>query len=446
MRLMADTTGNDPRLAIKLQSLHKEEQKVQRATGITMEMVAYISQAIPIVRTEFFRKYLSPAEFDTVCEQCQRLLSDWPSLIADVRRQIEKGATPDDPAVQTLAHRWESLFRQSIAGGDPVLAGKVRSALKNEPELRASCGLDLPMIEFIHQAIILQSTPHSQPTCFVSVPRPTALRVAQFRAVHQLLDFPHIFEDPLALKILGKAGEEGLRNDLGRYNESIYKGLRTSVVIRSRFVEDEWARSYRDGLRQYVILGAGLDTFAYRNGRQEGIRIFEVDLPATQQWKRDCLYAAGIEVPSTLTFVPTDFETLKSDQALEQAGFRRDRPAFFSWLGVTMYLDTASILQTLHFISSLASGSAVVFDYGVAPDLLSPRERKAMDLLSKKVADRGEPWKTFFDPSSLNGLLHSLHFIHVEDFGPELLNDRYLSGRTDGLHKSGVTRLIFAKI
>lgn len=297
------------------------------------------------------------------------------------------------------------------------------------------------MIEFMHQA-----ASYIQPNCSISIPRPTALKVAQLRAVHQVLDFPLVFEDPLAMKILGKAEEETLRNNPWRHNDSLYKGLRTSVVVRSRLTEDEWDRSYRDGLRQYVILGAGLDTFAYRNGHKEGIRIFEVDLPTTQQWKRDCLYAAGIEVPSTLTFVATDFETLTLKQALEQAGFKHDRPAFFSWLGVTIYLNMDAILQTLRYIAALIPGSAVVFDYGVVPDLLSPRERKAMDILSKTVAEQGEPWKTFFIPASLTELLHSLHFTNVEDFGPELLNDRYLSGRMDGLRKSGVFRLIFAKV
>jgi methyltransferase (TIGR00027 family) len=446
MRLMEETTGNDPSLALKLRLLHKEEAKVQLATGITMEMVAYISQAMMTARAIFFRKYLSSAEFDVVCKRYQRHLSDWPPLIADVRRQMKKDTAPNDPAVQALAHRWKSLFCESFAGDDLVLAEKIRSAIKNEPELWVGFGLDLPIIEFIHRAINLQSAPDSQANCSRSIPKPTALRVAQLRAVHQLLDSPLVFEDPLALKILGKAGEDSLRKDLGRYNASIYKGLRTSVVVRSRLVEDELARSYQEGLRQYVILGAGLDTFAYRNGAQEGIRIFEVDLPTTQQWKRDCLYSAGIDIPATLTFVSTDFETLPLKQALERAGFKPDRPAFFSWLGVTMYLETESVQQTLQYISSLAPGSAVVFDYGVVPDLLSPRERKAIDLLSNKAADHGEPWKTFFNPASLDGLLRSLHFTHVEDFGPELLNDRFLSGRKDGLHKSGVTRLIFAKV
>jgi methyltransferase (TIGR00027 family) len=444
-RLMADTTGNDPSMAIKLRSLHKEEQKVQLATGITMEMVAYISEAIMIARAGLFRKYLSSAEVETVCERYRQHSSDWPRLIADVRHQIEKGSTPDDPAMQTLAHRWESLFRESYAGDDPVLAKKIRSCLQNDPELLVSFGLDLPMIEFIHQAVSLQDTLLHQPNCSRSVPRPTALKVAQLRAVHQLLDTPLVFEDPLALKILGRAEEENLRNDPWRHNEPIYKGLRTSVVVRSRMAEDEWTGLYQNGLRQYVILGAGLDTFAYRNGHQEGIRIFEVDLPATQQWKRDCLHAACIKIPATLAFVETDFETLSLDLALEQAGFHRDKPAFFSWLGVTVYLDSAAIRKTLQYIASLAPGSAVVFDYGVVPNLLSPREFKTMETLSKTVAEQGEPWKTFFDPTTLTGLLQSLGFRDIEDFGPELLNDRYLSGRTDGLHKSGVFRLICAR-
>jgi methyltransferase (TIGR00027 family) len=279
-----------------------------------------------------------------------------------------------------------------------------------------------------------------------SIPKPTALRVAQLRAVHQLLDAPLVFTDPLALKILGTAEEETLRGDPWRYNEPLYRGLRASVVVRSRLAEDEWARSYLNGLRQYVILGAGLDTFSYRNGNQEGIRVFEVDLPATQQWKRDCLQNAGIEVPATLTFVPVDFECLTLALALEQAGFQCDQPAFFSWLGVTMYLDTNAILETLQYIAALTPGSTVIFDYGVVPSLLTPRERKGFDLLAKKVSYHGEPWKALFEPAALAGVLHSLGFADIEDFGPQQLNERYLSGRTDGLQKSGVTRLICARV
>ena len=284
------------------------------------------------------------------------------------------------------------------------------------------------------------------PSPSIFVPKPTALRVAQLRAVHQLMDSPLIFPDPLALKIIGVAAEEKIRKDPSRFDEPFLKGLRTSVAIRSRLAEDEWARLYQEGLRQYVVLGAGLDTFAYRHSNQEDLKIFEVDLPETQQWKQECLKAAGIEVPASLKFVPTDFESLTLHRALKLAGFHHKKPAFFSWLGVTMYLEESAILQTLEFIATLSHGSTVVFDYSVAPSLLSPREQKVLEMLTQNVAEGGEPWKTFFDPIALTELLSSLGFKTIEEFGPEQLNNRYLSERVDGLRKSGVTRLICARM
>lgn len=277
------------------------------------------------------------------------------------------------------------------------------------------------------------------------VPKPSALRVAILRAAHQLLDTPIVFEDPFALRILGAAAEDSLRSDPARYNTPRFKGLRASLVVRSRLAEEEWARSKTRGVRQYVILGAGLDTFAYRNPDQDGGHIFEVDLPATQQWKRSCLRAAGIKEPASLAFVPIDFEQSTLAEGLGQVPFCPDEPAFFSWLGVTMYLEEDAIMNTLRFIGSLAAGSGVVFDYGVLPALLSPLERTGLEFMSARAAERGERWKTLFDPTSIAGTLRSLGFSEVEDFGPEQLNDRYLSGRTDGLRKSGVARLICAR-
>ncbi|MGA7879114.1 MAG: SAM-dependent methyltransferase [Desulfoferrobacter sp.] len=231
---------------------------------------------------------------------------------------------------------------------------------------------------------------------------------------------------------------------MSQYNTPLLKGLRTSVVVRSRLAEDEWNRSRQCGTIQYVILGAGLDTFAYRN--RDSSRIFEVDLPATQQWKRNCLLTAGIEEPASLTFVPIDFERSALTKALGNAGFRMDEPAFFSWLGVTMYLEEDAIMTTLRFIAALVPGSAVVFDYTVVPSLLSPRERRAMEVLAARATEGGEPWKTFFEPASLAGMLYSLGFSEVEDHGPKQLNERYLSGRTDGLRKSGVSRLVCVRV
>lgn len=219
-----------------------------------------------------------------------------------------------------------------------------------------------------------------------------------------------------------------------------------SVVVRSRLTEDEWSRSRQRGTHQYVILGAGLDTFAYRNRVQDGSLVFEVDLPETQQWKRNCLRVASIEEPTSLSFVPLDFESSTLVDALGRAGFRLDLPAFFSWLGVTMYLEEEAIVTTLRFISSLPSGSGAVFDYAVEPSLLSPRERKVMESLAARVAEYGEPWKTHFAPASLIEILRSLGFGEVEDWGPEQINEQYLSGRNDGMRKGGVSRMICARV
>ena len=293
--------------------------------------------------------------------------------------------------------------------------------------------------------MLLQRSLNSDGSLPDPVPKPSALRVAILRAAHQLLDTPLIFDDPLALQILGVGEEALLRSDPSRYDTSRLRELRTSLVVRSRLAADEWARSRQRGVRQYVILGAGLDTFAYRDQEDDGSRIFEADLPATQEWKRHCLRAAAMPEPAWLTFVPIDFERSTFATELKRATFDESAPAFFSWLGVTMYLEEAAIMSTLRFIASLSPGSGVVFDYGVLPALLSAGERSSIQLLSTRAAEQGERWKTFFDPTSFAGQLRSLGFQEVEDLGPEEVHERYLSGRTDGLRKSGAARLICAK-
>jgi methyltransferase (TIGR00027 family) len=447
IRLLRDTTGNDPGLAIKLHLIHRQEQKAQLIKGITPEMIEYITHSFANARAAIFAKYLSPGELEIVRGRQAEHASEWPPLIAELRRQIDQAAVPGDPAVQALARQWESLFRAAYSGDDSELEGKVRSAFQNEPDLLISVGLDSSLIEFVQRAIghfqCARDNPGNRPA---GVPKPSALRVATYRAAHQLLDTPLVFEDPLAVRILGAAEEEALRSDPLRYNIPLLKGLRTSVVVRSRLAEDGWAQSKLRGIRQYVILGAGLDTFAYRNHDLHSSRIFEVDLPATQQWKRDCLRAAGINEPASLTFVPINFECSTLAEALGQAGFAHGEPAFFSWLGVTMYLEEEAITSTLRFIAALAPGSGVVFDYAVLPSLLSPTERRAMEVIAARVAEHGEPWKTYFHPAALDAMLRSLGFSEVEDFGPEQVNARYLSGRKDGLRKSGVSRLICATV
>jgi methyltransferase (TIGR00027 family) len=290
------------------------------------------------------------------------------------------------------------------------------------------------------------STQENRETVAGPPPKPSALRVAILRAVHQLLDLPVIFEDPLALRILGTAEEDRLRRDPMRHNTPALVSLRTSIVLRSRLADDEWARARQNGVRQFVILGAGLDTSAYRNPDHGDSRIYEVDISSTQEWKRDCLRAAGIEEPASLTFVPIDFETSSLSEALTKAGFNGDEPAFFSWLGVSMYLEEDVFLNTLRFICSLAPRSGVVFDYAVSPMLLSPSERKVVEFFATRAAEHGERWKTFFDPASVAATLLSLGFNEVQDLGPDELHDLYLAGRTDGLRKSRGSHLICAKI
>ncbi len=292
-----------------------------------------------------------------------------------------------------------------------------------------------------------QSADHPDVESIVPIPpKPSALRVAVLRAAHQLLDTPLVFEDPLAIVILGADWESFLRSDPTRLDLPRLKGFRASMVLRSRLTEDEWTRARQRGVDQYVILGAGLDTFAYRNQDHVLCRVFEVDLPDMVCWKRECLRFAGIDEPDALTFVPVDFENASVAEALMQAGFDQDTPAFFSWLGVTFYLDEDAIMHTLRFVGSLAPGSEVVFDYAVHPDFLSPEEQQAMERLDKKMAAGEEPWKTHLAPALLHEILHTLGFTDVEEFGPEQINARYLSGRTDGFRKGGLTRLIRARV
>jgi methyltransferase (TIGR00027 family) len=278
------------------------------------------------------------------------------------------------------------------------------------------------------------------------VPKPSALRVAIIRAAHQLLDVPLVFEDSLALRVLGNEEAERLRRDLLRYNAPALLSLRASLVVRSRLAEDEWAQARGCGVRQYVILGAGLDTYAYRHLADDDSRIYEVDLPSMQRWKRGRLRMAGIEEPASLTFVSTDFESSTLADALANAGFSRSEPAFFSWLGVTMYLEETAFLSTMRFIGSLAPGSGVAFDYAVSPELLSAKERTGREIFASRAAEFGEPWKLFFEPCYLAQTLRSLGFNEVQDFGSDDLQQRYLVGRADGLRKSRSSRLICAKV
>ncbi|HPI92002.1 MAG TPA: class I SAM-dependent methyltransferase [Deltaproteobacteria bacterium] len=280
-------------------------------------------------------------------------------------------------------------------------------------------------------------------------PSRTAMRVAMRRAAHQILDDPRVFCDPLALSVVGEENVRALRTD-PQWSErtSMSLGIRALLAARSRYAEDELHRAVGRGVRQYVILGAGLDTFAYRQPYPENaLRVFEVDHPATQHWKYLRLKGAGIQAPRTLSFVPVDFETETLEDGLRRAdGFDASRSTFFSWLGVTQYITDSAVMATLQFVAAMPAGSAIVFDYTVSPSLLSQKAREAFDRLAHRVATAGEPFRTFFDPADLADELRSMGFTQIEDLGPDELNARYFQGRTDDLRVRGFTRIMHARV
>jgi methyltransferase (TIGR00027 family) len=259
----------------------------------------------------------------------------------------------------------------------------------------------------------------------------TAHRVAVRRAAHQLLDQPRVLDDPLALRIIGAEAENELRSN-PKEDHAFSRAFRAFMAARSRFAEDELALAVAQGVRQYVVLGAGLDTFAYRNPHS-GLRVFEVDHPATQAWKRERLEAAGIAIPTSLTFAPIDFERRTLADGLGQSGFNGSAAAFFSWLGVTPYLTREACLVTLSFIAKMPVGSGVVFDFAVDPALLNLGQRMALKALSKRVAAVGEPFQLFFDPEKLQGEMKGMGFRRTEFLQGKELNARYFKDRKDGL-------------
>jgi methyltransferase (TIGR00027 family) len=271
-------------------------------------------------------------------------------------------------------------------------------------------------------------------------PSLTAQGAALHRAAHQIADRPTIFTDPLALRIVGPEAEADLRAGRERHAQTAASRMRAFLAVRSRYTEDCFAEAFGRGIRQYVVLGAGLDTFAYRNAR-DGLRVFEVDHPATQRWKRERLESAGIAIPDALTYAPVDFERETLFEGLRRAGFDFDRPAFFAWLGVVPYLSREAIAATLGFVArETKAGSEILFDYA------EPSQSPALAELAKRVAEIGEPLRSFFKPDELARELRTLGFSFVEDADTDRLNALYLSDRNDGLALGGAAHIIRARV
>ena len=256
----------------------------------------------------------------------------------------------------------------------------------------------------------------------------TAFRVAQRRAVHQVLDQPPVLNDPIAIPLLGREFAYDPEKESSRFA----RAFRAFMVARSRLAEDHLAGAVARGLAQYVVLGAGLDTFAYRNPFAQ-LRVFEVDFPATQQWKRSLLAAASVPIPQNLTFVPLDFEHMTLAEGLAAAGFDSSQPAFFGWLGVVPYLSLPAFRSTLETIGRLPSGSGVCFDFAQPPEALDPRYLPVFHALAGRVAAAGEPFRLFFTAAQLEQEFRQAGFTRVEIHTPGELNAMYFEGRADGL-------------
>ena len=276
----------------------------------------------------------------------------------------------------------------------------------------------------------------------------TALHVAMLRAVHQVLDNPKVFEDPLAIAITGHQSTAEIQTNRARYESTFHTRLRAFVVARSRLVEDTLSEAVHQGIRQYVILGAGLDTFAYRNPYSElGLKVFEIDHPATQDWKQQRLIQAKIPVPETVTFVPVDFEHQSLTSQLHTAGFPPQEPALFSWLGVTMYLTPETVLQTLKEIASFAClGSGIVFDYTTPPATRNPIQRSILHAFNQRMTKMGEPWQGFFEPESLIKSLETMGYPTVEDLDHDAINTKFFESRADQLKVGSSGHLIKATL
>jgi methyltransferase (TIGR00027 family) len=278
-------------------------------------------------------------------------------------------------------------------------------------------------------------------------PSQTAFGVARRRAAHQLLDQrPLVLDDPIAVPILGPHTAAQITGDPEKHNHPFARGMRAFMVARSRYAEDQLLQAIHSGVQQYVVLGAGLDTFAYRNPHPaERLSVFEVDHPATQQWKRQLLDEGRIPIPRTVNYVPVDFEQKTLAAGLAESNFDFRRAAFFSWLGVTPYLTLEAFRSTLSAIGALPSGSGVTFEYVLDHSLLSVRERMALDLLAARVEKAGEPFQLFFTPQQMRDELQNHGFARMEELTSDEINRRYFQERPDGLRLHGnVARLITA--
>jgi methyltransferase (TIGR00027 family) len=265
-------------------------------------------------------------------------------------------------------------------------------------------------------------------------PDNTAARVALWRAIHVLVDAPpHVLEDEIGLRLVAPDDDWRSRGDMHPAGTSRY---RAGIVARARFVEDLLIEQADRGVTQYVLLGAGLDTFAQRRPDVASrLRVFEVDQPGPQAWKRKRLAELGYDIPDWLHLVPIDFEAEGSwwDQ-LATAGFRADQPAVVASTGVSMYLTKEANAATLGQIASLGAGTTLAMTFQLPLELLDEEERPGRQMVEKGARAAGTPFLSFFAPEEMLALARDAGFKSAQHVSAGMLNERYFAARSDGLH------------
>ncbi len=275
-------------------------------------------------------------------------------------------------------------------------------------------------------------------------PDSTAVRVALWRALHVELDAaPHVLEDVVGLQLADP--DEGWRNR-GDLHPMGTRGFRAAIVARARFLDDLVAEQVAAGLDQYVLLGAGLDTLALRRPElAAALRIFEIDQPGTQAWKRRRLVETGLGVPESLRMVPVDFESREPWwDTLVTAGFDPTRPALVASTGVSMYLTKETTAATLRQLAGLASGSTVVMSFLLPLELVAAADQPGLEMSTKGAAASGTPFISFYAPDELVAMARDAGFPEARHLPSTTLADRYFAGRADGLRPSTGEDLLVA--
>ena len=274
----------------------------------------------------------------------------------------------------------------------------------------------------------------------------TAEMVAYTRAKHFLYDDPVLFEDSFAIEFLSPRRRRFLKNPLIGFlmRSSLYRRLspvRAHSVDRCCYNEEKLEKAIARGVKQYVIIGAGYDSFALRRrDLSDSVRIFEMDHPATQKAKRKRLSELHVELPKNLELIPVDLENETVTEALKRSSHTREMPAFFSWLGTIHYLSRDAVFNTLQSLALLAApGSELVLDYIVPDKLMDPKELKRFNKTRRFAAHLGEPMITYFDPDALVIEMEDLGFELIENLSPSERRTRYFANRKDNLLPSGTS-------